>query len=173
MTRIAILAENFFEDLELLYPWYRLREEGFQVDLVGTAKGATYKGKHGYPVTSELASQEVKPEDYDGLIIPGGYSPDLMRRCKPTLDFVKAMDQQKKPIAAICHGPWMMASCCDLKGKRVTSHFSIQDDLRHAGGVWEDQAVVVDGNLVSSRTPADLIPFTVEFMKLVKAKKPA
>jgi len=170
MTRIAILAENFYEDMELLYPWYRLREEGFQVDLVGSSKGATYTGKYGYPVKSELASQDVKASDYDGVVIPGGYSPDHMRRCAATMAFVKAMDAQKKPIAAICHGPWMMASCCDLKGRKVTAFHSIKDDMTNAGAIWQDAAVVVDGHLISSRTPADLIPFTLEFIKQVKSK---
>jgi protease I len=169
--KVAILAENFYEDMELLYPWYRLREEGFQVDLVGSQKGATYKGKYGYPVVSELASSEARPEDYAGVVIPGGYSPDHMRRCKATLDFVKAMERQKKPIAAICHGPWVMASCCDLKGKRITSFSAIKDDLINAGGKWEDAAVVVDGHLITSRTPGDLIPFTLEIIKQLKAAR--
>lgn len=173
MTKIAILAENFYEDMELLYPWYRLREEGFKVDLVGSVKGATYTGKFGYPVVAEVASQDVKASDYDAVVIPGGYSPDHMRRCAATMAFVKAADALKKPIAAICHGPWMMASCCDLKGRKVTAYHSIKDDMTNAGGIWQDAAVVVDGHLITSRTPADLIPFTVEIIRQVKAKVPA
>jgi protease I len=158
--KIAILAENFYEDMELQYPLYRLREEGWQVDVVGTEKGATYKGKHGYPTVAEMASQDLKGADYDLVLIPGGYSPDHMRRCAATLRFVKEADRAGKWLAAICHGGWMLASCCDLKGKKLTSFMSIKDDLVNAGADWVDAEVVVDKNLITSRAPKDLIPFT-------------
>src|ERR1700733_11335411 len=136
--RVAILVENFYEDMELQYPLYRLREEGWQVDLIGTAKGATYKGKHGYPTVSEMASKDCQGQDYDLVLIPRGYSPDHMRPCQATLDLVKHADQAGKWIAAICNGPWMMASCCNLKGRKVTSFMSIKDDLTNAGAPWAD-----------------------------------
>lgn len=160
MKRVCILAENFYEEMELWYPYYRLQEAGAQVGLVGTAAGAVYAGKHGYPVKAEKASADVKASDYDLIVIPGGYSPDHMRRCAATVALVKEADRLKKPIAAICHGGWMQASCCDLKGRRITSFMSIKDDLINAGALWEDAAVVVDGHLISSRTPKDLVPFT-------------
>lgn len=170
MGKVAILVENFYEDMELQYPWYRLKEEGHQVSLVGTEKGVTYKGKHGYPCTSETASKDVKASDFDLILIPGGYSPDHMRRCQATIDLVKEADRQGKWLAAICHGPWMMASCCDLKGKKVTSFMSIKDDLTNAGADFVDAEVVVDHNLISSRTPKDLIAFTRAMITALKGK---
>jgi len=173
MTRAAILAENFYEDMELQYPWYRLREEGWQVDIIGTEKGATYKGKHGYPVVAEMASKDAKAGDYDLVLIPGGYSPDHMRRCAATIDFVKQADKLGLWLAAICHGGWMLASCCDLKGKKLTSFMSIKDDMTNAGASWVDAEVVVDHNLITSRTPKDLIPFTVAMISAIKKGKPS
>ncbi len=163
--RVAILVEEMYEDMELQYPLFRLREEGLIVDIVGTDKGKEYRGKHGYPTVSDLASSEVSADDYDGVIVPGGYSPDRMRRCPDTIRFVKDMCNKGKIVAAICHGPWMMASCCDLKGKKVTGFFSIKDDLANAGAEYVDREVVVSGNLITSRGPQDLIVFTREIIR--------
>ncbi len=168
MKKIAILVESKYEDMELQYPLFRLREEGFQVDLVGTEKGVTYEGKHGYPAKSDLASKEVNANNYDAVVIPGGWSPDYMRRCQDTKNFVKEMDKQSKIIAAICHSPWMMTSCCNLKGKKVTSYSAIKDDLTNAGAEFMDKAVVVDGHLITSRTPADLVLFTKAIIQKLK-----
>ena len=158
--RVCIFAENFYEEMELWYPYLRLQEAGCQVDLVGSKAGATYHGKHGYPVTAPLASEGLKAADYDLFVIPGGYSPDHMRRCAATVALAKEAARLAKPLAAICHGGWLLASCADLKGRRLTSFMSIKDDLVNAGAVWVDEAVVVDGNLITSRTPQDLVPFT-------------
>ena len=160
MSRVCILAEKFYEEMELWYPYYRLQEAGCAVDLVGTRAQETYEGKHGYPVTSQLASADVQALDYDLFVIPGGYSPDHMRRCAATVGLVKEAARLGKPLAAICHGGWLLASCADLKGRRLTSFMSIKDDLVNAGAHWVDEAVVVDGNLITSRTPQDLVPFT-------------
>ncbi|MFH1836089.1 MAG: type 1 glutamine amidotransferase domain-containing protein [Methanobacteriota archaeon] len=165
MVRVAILAENYYEDLELNYPYYRLKEEGFQVDIVGTRKDVVYHGKHGYPVKSDYATRNVTAEDYDAVVIPGGYAPDHMRRHKATLKFVRDMDRKGKVIAAICHGGWMLASCCNLSDKTVTSFFAIRDDLEHAGASWVDRKVVVDGHIITSRKPEDLTSFTGEIIK--------
>ena len=159
MVKVALLAENFYEDMELQYPLYRLQEEGFQVDVVGTEKGVEYKGKHGYPVVSDLATSEVKADDYDAVVIPGGYAPDHMRRHEATLNFVKEMDKQGKVVAAICHAGWILCSCCDLKGRKVTSFFAIKDDMINAGADWSDEETVVDGNLITARKPSDLPSF--------------
>lgn len=159
MKRIAILLENLFDERELIYPYFRLLEEGYEVHLVGTEKDTIYASKTGLSERSTHASKEISSKDYDGVIIPGGFSPDNMRRCKATVDFVKEMDESNKLIAAICHGPWMMASSCDLKGKKVTSFFSIKDDLINAGAEYLDEEVVVDGYLITSRTPKDLPAF--------------
>ena len=171
MKKIAILIEDMYEDMELQYPWYRLKEEGFKVDLVGTDKAVVYKSTHGYPAKSDLSSSEVKAGDYDAVVIPGGYSPDRMRRCKATVDFVMEMDRRKKMVAAICHGPWMMASACDLKGRKITSFHSIKDDLINAGAEWIDAELVVDGNLITSRTPSDLIPFVSAIIENLAKEK--
>jgi len=156
MKKIAILLENLFDERELIYPYYRLLEEGYEVDLIGTKKDTDYSSKVGLIETSTHSSDEISAKDYDGVVIPGGFSPDYMRRCKATVDFVKDMDRENKLIAAICHGPWMLASACDLKGKNVTSYSSIKDDLINAGARYVDEAVVEDGNLITARTPNDL-----------------
>ena len=160
MPRVCILAEKFYEEMELWYPYFRLQEAGCVVDLVGTRAGEVYEGKHGYPVKADKDSASVKAADYDLVLIPGGYSPDHMRRCAATLKLVREAAALNKPLAAICHGGWMLASCADLKGRRLTSYTSIKDDLVNAGALWVDQDVVVDGNLITSRTPQDLVPFT-------------
>ena len=165
MKKIAVLVEDHYEDLELHYPYIRLKEAGFRVDLIGTEKGVEYKSKHGYPIISDYASQQINAGDYDAVVIPGGYSPDMMRRCKATVDFVREMDAKGKIVAAICHGPWMMASACKLKGKTVTSFFSIKDDLVNAGATYVDKEVVISDNLITSRMPQDLIAFSMAIIK--------
>lgn len=159
MKKIAILIENLFDERELLYPYYRMVEEGYEVDLVGTDDNTLYKSKSGLGERSTKASKDVLSKDYEAVIIPGGFSPDNMRRCKATIDFVREMNKEKKIIAAICHGPWMMASSCDLKGRKITGFYSIKDDLINAGAEYLDEAVVIDGNLITSRTPKDLPVF--------------
>ncbi len=168
MKRVAILIENLFDERELIYPYYRLLEEGYEVHLVGSEKDTVYSSKAGVTERSTHASIEVSAKDYDAVIIPGGFSPDNMRRCKPTVEFVKDMDKENKIIAAICHGPWMMASCCDLKGKKITAFYSIKDDLVNAGGEYIDEEVVVDGNLITSRTPKDLPAFLKAIIEKLK-----
>lgn len=168
MKKIAILIENMFDENELIYPYYRLLEEGYEVDLIGPEKDTSYKSKAGFEKKSTHASDEVSAKDYDALVIPGGFSPDYMRRTKATVDFVREMNQLEKPIAAICHGPWMLASACDLKGKNVTSFFSIKDDLVNAGAEYIDEEVVVDGNLITSRSPKDLPAFLKAIIEKLK-----
>lgn len=160
LKRIAILIEDLYDDKELIYPYYRLQEAGFQVDLIGSVANNTYKSKFGMPLKSDYASKDVSPLDYDGVIIPGGFSPDYMRRCPATIDFVRSIDQQQKVVASICHGPWLMISACNLKGKNLTGFHSIRVDIENAGATYLDQSVVVDGHLITSRTPADLPDFT-------------
>lgn len=157
--RVAVLVEKLYEDLELWYPVLRLREAGCAVTIVGPKAGETYASKHGYPAKSEASAAEVKASDFDAIIIPGGYSPDHMRRHKAMVDLVIDAAKLGKVLAAICHGPWMLCSSKALKGKRVTGYMSIRDDVENAGGVWEDAACVVDGNFVTSRTPDDLPAF--------------
>ncbi|ADV63182.1 intracellular protease, PfpI family [Isosphaera pallida ATCC 43644] len=163
--RVAILVEKFYEDLELWYPYYRLREAGCLVKLVGPKVGETYASKHGYPCKPDTSMSEVTADDFDGIIIPGGYSPDHMRRHPAMIDLVTTAAVKGKILAAICHGPWMLCSAKCLKGRKVTGFYAIKDDVVNAGGVWEDAACVVDGNLVTSRTPADLPDFMIGFMR--------
>ena len=160
MKRIAILIENLFDDKELIYPYYRMLEEGYEVDLIGPEKHKVFTSKHGLPMKSDRASKDVSADDYDALIIPGGFSPDYMRRTEATVAFARAMDKQKKPIAAICHGPWLMISACDLKGHRMTGFHSVKVDIENAGAHYVDEGVVTSKHIITSRTPADLPLFT-------------
>ncbi|MDI6852362.1 MAG: type 1 glutamine amidotransferase domain-containing protein [Deltaproteobacteria bacterium] len=157
--KVAILAETLYEDLELWYPLLRLKEAGAEVTVVGSGSAETYTSKHGYPVKPDKTAKQVKAADFDAVIVPGGYAPDHMRRYPEMVKLVKDAFDQGKVVASICHGPWVLASAGILKGKTVTSFFSIRDDLTHAGAKVVDQEVVVDGNLITSRNPDDLPAF--------------
>lgn len=156
---IAILAESLFEDLELWYPLLRMREAGADVTVVGTKAGATYHGKHGMPVTSDVGAEDVSPGAFDAVIVPGGYAPDKMRRHQATLDLVRGVYERGGIVAMICHAGWVPISAGILEGKRATSFFAIKDDMVNAGVEWLDAEVVRDGNLISSRSPEDLPAF--------------
>jgi protease I len=157
--RVAVLVEKFYEDLELWYPVLRLKEAGCEVTIVGPKAGETYSSKHGYPARSEKAAADVTIDDFDGIVIPGGYSPDHMRRCQPMVDLVTKAAHQGKVLAAICHGPWMLCSTKAIQGRKMTGFYAIKDDVENAGAIWEDAACVRDKNLVTSRTPQDLPDF--------------
>jgi protease I len=157
--RVAVLAEDNYEDLELWYPYYRLKEEGAEVRVVGTARASSFTSKHGYAVRADLAAGEASIGDFDAVVVPGGYAPDLMRRSPEMVAFVRSMHEAGKPVAAICHAGWMLVSAGIARGRRLTSFFSIKDDLIAAGAQWVDEPVVVDGNLITSRFPADLPHF--------------
>lgn len=156
--RVAVLVEIFYETLELWYPYYRLKEAGAAVDILGSGKGR-YDSKHGYPAKEDRKVEDASPDEYDAVIIPGGYAPDHMRRHPPMIEFVRQMGQAGKPVAFICHGGWVPASADLLRGRRVTSFFAIKDDVVNAGAEWIDAEVVRDGNLISSRVPQDLPAF--------------
>ena len=156
--KIAILAENFYEDLELWYPFYRLKEEGAQITVVGTGK-ESYRGKHGLEVTPDMNVSDATPQQFDAVVIPGGYSPDHMRRHPRLLQLVRQMAEAGKVVAFICHAGWVPISAGIVRGRRVTSFHSIRDDLTNAGAHWVDEEVVRDENLISSRSPADLPAF--------------
>lgn len=162
--KIALFVANYYEDLELWYPYLRMKEEGAEVVTIGPHK-AVYKGKHGIPVEAELAIESVRVDEFNALIIPGGYSPDHMRRSPEMVKFVKDMHDAGKVIAAICHGGWMLASAGILRGKTITSFYSIKDDMINAGADWIDQAVVKDGNIITSRNPGDLPLFCQKILK--------
>ena len=155
---VLFFAGPLYEDLELWYPKIRLEEEGARTVVAGTGE-KTYQGKRGYPLTVDTSVEEIRAADFDGLVIPGGYAPDIMRRSQKLLQLTREIFQAGKPVAFICHAGWVPISAGIVKGKRGTSVGAIKDDLVNAGLLWEDSAVVVDGNLISSRTPADLPQF--------------
>lgn len=171
-TRVAILAEDLYEDLELWYPYYRLKEAGAEVEVVGSGRASQFTSKHGYPVTPGSSAEQVRAQDFDAVVIPGGYSPDLMRRKAAMVNFVKEMDAQGKVVAAICHAGWMLVSAGLLQGRRATSFFSVKDDVVAAGANYvEGEPVVVDGNLITSRSPADLPHFCRAIIGQLARKK--
>ena len=161
---ILFFAGPLYEHLELWYPKIRLEEEWAATVVAGTGE-KTYQGKRGYPVTVDTSVDDIEAAEFDGLVIPGGYAPDIMRRSAKLLRLTREIYQAGKPVAFICHAGWVPISAGIVKGKRGTSVGAIKDDLVNAGMLWEDSAVVVDGNLISSRTPADL----PQFMKAIIA----
>jgi protease I len=171
--RVAVLVDNIYQDMEVWYPVYRLREAGAEVVSVGAKPGETYHGKYGYPIVCEKSYDEAKPADFDGVVVPGGYAPDIIRRYPKALQFVKEMDAQGKMVAAICHAGWVLCSADMLRGRRVTCFFAIKDDVVNAGGIWEDSEVVVDKNLVTSRKPDDLPAFCRASIKVLAAQSSA
>jgi protease I len=157
--KVLLLAADDFEDMELLYPLYRLREEDVAVTVAGLDSHPV-RGKKGHgPVTMDTTVGRVAAGDFDALVIPGGYAPDKLRRSAEVLDLVRSFDDAGKPIAFICHAGWVPISAKILSGRRATSVAAIRDDMENAGVDWVDEATVVDGNLISARTPADLGPW--------------
>ncbi len=157
--RVAVLAENMYQEMELWYPLLRLREAGAETFVVGTGSADTYKSKLGYPVQVDVVADQVSAGDVDAVVIPGGYAPDLMRRYPAMVDLVSEAFKQGKVVAAICHAGWMLASADVLQGKKATCFFAIKDDLVNAGATYVDEEVVRDGNLITSRVPSDLPVF--------------
>jgi protease I len=157
--RIAILAENMYQEMELWVPFYRFKEEGAEVKVVGAGGAKSYASKLGYPVSVDVQAEQVKAVEFDAVVVPGGYAPDMMRRHAAMVQLVRDAAQQGKVVAAICHAGWMLVSAGILGGRRATSFFSIKDDLIAAGADWKDAEVVVDGNLITSRKPDDLPAF--------------
>jgi protease I len=157
--RVAVLAENMYQELELWYPLLRLREAGAETIVVGTGSADTYTSKHGYPVQVDMVADQVSAGDVDAVVVPGGYAPDLMRRYPAMVRLVREAFEQGKVVAAICHAGWMLASADVLRGKEATCFFAIKDDLVNAGATYVDAEVVRDGNLITSRTPSDLPAF--------------
>jgi protease I len=155
---LLTFVDEIYEDLELWYPKLRLEEAGFAMRVAGPEL-KTYSGKHGYPAKADALISEMNSRDFCGLLIPGGFMPDKLRRDAKVLSLTRDFFEQGKLVAFICHGGWIPVSAKILKGKRVTGSLGIKDDLENAGGIWVDEAVVVDGNLISSRTPRDLAPF--------------
>jgi protease I len=171
--RVAVLVEQQYQEMEVWYPVYRLREAGCSVVLVGPKAGETYPSKLGYPAKSDKAATDVSANDFDAVVIPGGFAPDFIRRSEAMIRLVSDMAEQGKVVAAICHGPWVLCSTQALKGKKATCFFAIKDDVVNAGAKYVDQEVVRDGNIITSRKPDDLPAFTTTIIQAIKELKPA
>jgi protease I len=161
--KVAIFLENEYEDLELHYPKIRLKEEGAEITVIAP-EDKEYKGKNGITLKPDTTIGKANPEDYDVLVIPGGYSPDKMRQSEEMINFTKKFNESGKTIAAICHAPWVLASADVIKNKKVTSWPTLKTDLSNAGATWEDKEVVKDGNIITSRNPDDLPAFCKEII---------
>lgn len=157
--RVLMFVGEIYEDLELWYPKLRLLEAGASVVVAGPEAGETYAGKHGYPCKSDAAIADMRAGDFDGLVVPGGFMPDKLRRDAIVLQLVRDFAEANKLVAAICHGGWIPISAKVYEGVRVTGSPGIKDDLENAGAIWEDEAVVIDRHFVSSRRPDDLPDF--------------
>lgn len=173
--KAVILTADQFEDMELFFPLFRLQEAGWQVD-VAAPKKEEISGEHGYSIMPEKTIDEINPDEYDLLIIPGGFpdgAPATVRKIKKAQDITKSFFEKNKPVASICHGPWTLASANVVKARHLTSfwHDGVPEEIKKAGGIWEDKEVVVDGNLVTSRYPMDLPAFMREVMKMVEKIK--
>lgn len=170
---VAILVEQQYQEMEVWYPLYRLREAGCKVTVVGPEAGATYPSKLGYPCKSDKAAKDCKAGDFDAVVVPGGFAPDFMRRTEAMIRLVSDMAEQGKVVAAICHGPWVLCSTQALKGKKATCFFAIKDDVMNAGANYVDAEVVRDGNVITSRKPDDLPAFCQALLSAIKEAKPA
>jgi protease I len=168
---IAILVEDLYQVLEVWYPILRLKEDGIKVRVIGTGSKKAYGSKEGYPVNVDASIDEVNPADFDGVIIPGGFAPDILRRYEGVVRFVKRLHEDGKIVAAICHGGWLLVSADIIRGRRATCFFAIKDDLKAAGAEYVDEEVVVDGNIITSRKPEDLTAFVREIIEGVKGHK--
>ncbi len=166
-TRILCFVDEQFEDLELWYPVLRCREAGFEVDLAGKEKGHIYHGKYGVPAEAVVSLDKIKESQYAGLLVPGGWAPDKLRRYESALNLTRDFFTQGKPIGHICHAGWVLSSADIVRGYRMTSTPGIKDDLIHAGAEWVDEAAVVDRNIVSARKPGDLPDYMRAFLALL------
>jgi len=172
--KVAVVATDYFEEAELAEPVKALRGAGAQVDIIAPHDGEIKGLKHvdpGQPVKVDKTLDEADPSDYDGLLIPGGaVNADHLRMEKKARDFItKLMDELGKPTAVICHGPWLLASAGLARGRKLTSYFTIQDDMRNAGADWVDEEVVQDGNLITSRKPDDIPAFSKTLISALSA----
>jgi protease I len=158
-TRVLMFVDDIYEDLELWYPKLRLAEAGAHVTVAGLAEGRKYAGKHGYPCVSDAVIRDMEEADFHGVVIPGGFMPDKLRREAKVLELVRSFAKSGKLVAAICHGGWIPISAGVYKGVRVTGSLGIKDDLENAGAIWVDAPVVVDRHFISSRKPDDLPDF--------------
>ncbi|MHC4637118.1 MAG: type 1 glutamine amidotransferase domain-containing protein [Planctomycetota bacterium] len=170
MKKIAVMVDQLYHVLEVWYPYYRLKEEGFEVDLIAAEAHKEYPSKEGYPCISNVAAKDAHPADYDCMVAPGGFAPDFMRRSEDVLKFANEMVDSGKIIAAICHGGWLLCSTNAFKNKKATSFMAIKHDIINAGAEYVEQECVVDGNLITSRMPDDLPAFCSAIIHALKNK---
>jgi protease I len=168
--KIAVLLDEMVNEQEFIYPYYRLKEAGFESLSVATEK-RVYKGKYGVPLTPDMLIADVTLGEFEGVVVPGGYAPDFLRQSKAMLSLVGEMNDKGKLVAMICHGGWVGVSAGIVKGHTLTSTSAIRDDMSNAGATWVDRSVVVDGNLVTSRSPADLPDFMREVLRVLSVQK--
>jgi protease I len=168
--RLVLLVEDRYQVLELWYPLIRLREAGAEVTVVGPEGGHVYKSGNGYEITADASVADIRIQEYDGVIVPGGYAPDLMRRYPAMVAVVRDAYNQGKVVAAICHAGWMLASAGIVRGRKVTSFYSMKDDMINAGAIWLDEPVVRDGLIITSRKPEDLPFFCGEIIAALNEK---
>lgn len=168
MKNIGMFVQDLYNEVEFWVPYYRLLEEGHEVTIIASGKTKNFTSKVGLPVEADLLSSECLEKDFDALVIPGGYAPDKMRLDQSTLDIVKKVFDKGRPVAAICHAGWVLASAGVMKGKKFTCYPSIKDDLINAGGEYFDEEVIIDGNLITSRMPKDLPVFCGEIIRALK-----
>ncbi len=168
MKKVAILVERDFQDLEVFYPYYRLKEEGFDVHILGTGSAQTYYGKYGISIHVDANVADCDAKHYCAVVIPGGWAPDHLRLYDHVIDFVRKIYQNKSIVASICHGGWVLVSADIINGKKVTSYRAIKDDMIHAGGIFEDKEVVKDDNIITSRKPDDLPAFCKTIIESLK-----
>lgn len=172
-VRLVVLAGDIYEDLELWYPKLRMLEAGAEVVTVGHEAGETCHSKHGYPCKTDMAARDVKTDHFDGVIIPGGFMPDKLRRDRDVLRIVREMAQAGKLVASICHGGWIPISAKVYRGVKVTGTTAIKDDLENAGAIWQDAPVVIDRHFVCSRKPDDLPDFCQGILQVLVSQKVA
>lgn len=168
--RLAILAADLYQELEIWYPLLRFREDGAETVVVAAEAGKTYFSKKGYPVVADRSIRDVHAGDFDAVVVPGGWAPDTLRQDERMLEFVREMDKAGKVVAAICHAGWVLCSADILRGRKATCFKAIKDDMIHAGALYVDEEVVVDGNLITSRVPTDLPAFCREVAKALKTR---
>lgn len=169
--KVLFLVGEEFEDIEVLYPFYRVIEEGFKPIIAWKEANSKVTGKHGYVVISDISFKEVRPEEYVALVLPGGRGPERIRTLEEVKNITRKFFELKKPVAAICHGPQILISANVVRGRKLTSVASIKDDVIAAGGIYIDDSVVVDDNLISSRHPGDLPYFASTLIKALKSLK--
>lgn len=163
--KVLTIVSNDFDDLEFFYPLIRLREAGAEVIIAAEEDQKEYKGKYGLSTKSDIAFKNVDIKKFDGIVIPGGWAPDYLRRLPEVLNFVRYMHEHKKTIGVICHAGWVLSSAGILNGIRMTSTPGIKDDMMYAGAIWSDESVIRDGHIVSARRPPDLPNYLPELIK--------